>query len=308
LSKLQLDPDVCPQSVIGFAMKSILLQLDTDSLPSVFDRVVAVDAGIDHLFSYGAVNPENVTGLVHGTIFTRGPADLKNTAIFVGGSDVSAGEALFKKILKTFFGPMRVSVMMDSNGCNTTAAAAVALAKKHLPLADTSAIVLGATGPVGLRAAELLAMENARVTLVSRTLDRAEAACKTIRTKVAAAQLYPAAASTPAEFEQACRGQQIVIAAGAAGVCFLESGVPGRLDGLKLAIDLNAVPPFGIADVGVMDKATEKSAVICYGALGVGGLKMKVHKQAVASLLTANDKSLETRALYELALQIAGLS
>ncbi|MFO1000958.1 MAG: hypothetical protein U0936_11495 [Planctomycetaceae bacterium] len=43
-------------------------------------------------------------------------------------------------------------------------------------LADASAIVFGATGPVGLRAAELLALENSRVTLVSRTLDRAEAA------------------------------------------------------------------------------------------------------------------------------------
>ncbi|MFO1000959.1 MAG: methylene-tetrahydromethanopterin dehydrogenase N-terminal domain-containing protein [Planctomycetaceae bacterium] len=84
-------------------MKSILIQFDTDPLPSVFDRVVAVDSNVEHLFSYGGVTPENVTGLVHGAIFTRGPADLKNTAIFVGGSDVSAGEALFR-IQKTFFG------------------------------------------------------------------------------------------------------------------------------------------------------------------------------------------------------------
>ncbi|RLS71243.1 MAG: bifunctional NADP-dependent methylenetetrahydromethanopterin dehydrogenase/methylenetetrahydrofolate dehydrogenase, partial [Planctomycetota bacterium] len=148
-------------------MKSILIQFDTDALPSVFDRVVAVDSNVEHLFSYGGVTPENVVGLVHGAIFTRGPADLKNTAIFVGGSDVAAGEVLFKRIQKTFFGPMRVSVMMDSNGCNTTAAAAIASARKHLSLADASAIVLGATGPVGLRAAELLALENSRVTLVS---------------------------------------------------------------------------------------------------------------------------------------------
>ena len=40
---------------------------------SVFDRVVAIDAGVDELFSYGGVKPEQVAGLVHGAIFTRGP-------------------------------------------------------------------------------------------------------------------------------------------------------------------------------------------------------------------------------------------
>ena len=289
-------------------MKSILIQFDTDALPSVFDRVVAVDSNVEHLFSYGGVTPENVIGLVHGSIFTRGPADLKNTAIFVGGSDVAAGEVLFKKIQKTFFGPMRVSVMMDSNGCNTTASAAIASARKHLSLADASAIVLGATGPVGLRAAELLALENSRVTLVSRTLDRAEAACESVRAKVASARLTPAAASTPEEFEKLAGNQQIVIAAGAAGVCFLSEGALARLDDVKLAIDLNAVPPAGLADVGVMDKAVEKHGTICYGALGVGGLKMKVHKRAVASLFESNTAVLETRALYELALKVAGIS
>ena len=289
-------------------MKSILIQFDTDSLPSVFDRVVAVDSSVEHLFSYGGVTLENVTGLVHGAIFTRGPADLKNTAVFVGGSDVAAGEVLFRKIQKTFFGPMRVSVMMDSNGCNTTAAAAIASARKHLSLADASAIVLGATGPVGLRAAELLALENSQVTLVSRTLDRAEAACELVRAKVASARLNPAAASTPEEFERLAANQQIVIAAGAAGVCFLSEGALARLDEVKLAIDLNAVPPAGLADVGVTDKAVEKHGTICYGALGVGGLKMKVHKRAVASLFESNTAVLETRALYELALNVAGIS
>lgn len=289
-------------------MKSILIQFDTDALPSVFDRVVAVDSDVEHLFSYGGVTPENVTGLVHGAIFTRGPADLKSTAIFVGGSDVSAGEVLFRKVQKTFFGPMRVSVMMDSNGCNTTAAAAIASARKHLSLADASAIVLGATGPVGLRAAELLALENARVTLVSRTLDRAESACESVRARVATARLTAAAASTPEEFERLSAKQQIVIAAGAAGACFLSEGALARMDDVKLAIDLNAVPPAGLADVGVMDKAVDKHGTICYGALGVGGLKMKVHKRAIASLFETNTAVLETRALYELALNVAGIS
>ena len=70
-------------------MKSILVQLDTDPQPSVFDRVVAVDAGVDQLFSYGGATPETVESLVHGAIFTRGVPDLSRTAIFVGGSDVA---------------------------------------------------------------------------------------------------------------------------------------------------------------------------------------------------------------------------
>src|SRR5438105_194091 len=106
-------------------MKKILIQLDTDPQPSTFDRVVAIDAQVDQLFSYGGVRVEDVEPLVHGAIFTRGPKDRANTAIFVGGGNVAAGEKLLSRICATFFGPMRVSVMMDSNGSNTTAAAAV---------------------------------------------------------------------------------------------------------------------------------------------------------------------------------------
>ncbi|MFO1000957.1 MAG: hypothetical protein U0936_11490 [Planctomycetaceae bacterium] len=102
--------------------------------------------------------------------------------------------------------------------------------------------------------------------------------------------------------------QQIIIAAGA--VCPFSSRKTRwlGLSEVKLAIDLNAVPPAGLADVGVMDKAIEKHGTICYGALGVGGLKMKVHKRAVASLFESNTAVLETRALYELALNVAGIS
>src|SRR5262245_39891222 len=103
----------------------ILLQLDPDPQPSVFDGVVAVDAGVEHLFRHGGVAPAAVRDLVYGALFTRGPEDLKRTAIFVGGSDVRAGEAVLKAVAGAFFGPFRVSVLFDANGCNTTAAAAV---------------------------------------------------------------------------------------------------------------------------------------------------------------------------------------
>src|SRR5215469_9758309 len=114
----------------------ILLQLDTDEQPSVFDSVVAIDAGAEHLLRHQAITADNVRERVHGCIFTRGPADLHSTAIFVGGSDVTAGEAVLAEIRRTFFGPMRVSVMLDPSGANTTAAAAVWAARRHLTLAD----------------------------------------------------------------------------------------------------------------------------------------------------------------------------
>src|SRR5438270_5599152 len=121
--------------------RKILVQLDGDPQPSVFDRVVAIDAGTDELFSYGGVRPEQVQNLVHGAIFTRGPKDLRSTAIFVGGSDVALGEKLMQEALRHMlpqFG-LRVSVMLDANGANTTAAAAVRAAGRHLPLKDVHA-------------------------------------------------------------------------------------------------------------------------------------------------------------------------
>jgi len=153
--------------------RKILIQLDPDPQVSTFDSVVAVDAGVDFLFRHGNVEDTDVRSLVHGAMFTRGGENLKNTAIFIGGSSVEAGEALLDQVKRTFFGPVRVSVMMDANGANTTAAAAVLIAGKHVPLAGATALVLGATGPVGQRAVRLLARQGAKVHVGSRAVQRA---------------------------------------------------------------------------------------------------------------------------------------
>ncbi|MBI3467656.1 MAG: hypothetical protein HY000_32000 [Planctomycetes bacterium] len=151
----------------------ILVQLDPDLQPSVFDSVVAIDAGAEHLLRHAGVRPDAVRDLVHGAIFTRGPQDLASTAIFIGGANVAAGEELLAAVRKTFFGPMRVSVMFDANGANTTAAAAVLSAGKHLDLSTATSLVLGGTGPVGQRAVRLLARAGATVRVGSRSRDRA---------------------------------------------------------------------------------------------------------------------------------------
>src|SRR5450432_1153264 len=106
-------------------MLKLLLQLDSSRLPSVFDQVVAYDAGAERIMSQGGVTEAEVRDLVLGCIFTRSPKDMKNTAIFIGGADMSAGEKLLAAATKAFFANFRVSTMLDSNGSNTTAVAAV---------------------------------------------------------------------------------------------------------------------------------------------------------------------------------------
>ncbi len=286
--------------------RKILIQLDSDVHPSVFDRVVAIDAGADEVFSYGGVKPEQVQGLVHGAIFTRGPKDLARTAFFIGGSDVSAGEKLLTEVQKHMlpqFG-LRVSVLLDANGANTTAAAAVRAAARHLDLKTARALVLGGTGPVGQRAALLLARQGAEVRLSSRQLPRAEATAASIRERVPGARVEPRAVGSPGELQSALEGQTLVIAAGAAGVVLLPKSARLACSTLKVAIDLNAVPPVGVEGVGSMDKGKEQEGVIGYGALGVGDTKMKLHKLAVARLFESNDQVLDAEQVYGLAVTL----
>ena len=162
-------------------MKKLLFLFDTDPYASVFDTVVAYDGGADRVTGYANVTPDNVGALVDGTIFTRGGKEKQNTAIFVGGGDMAKGEALLKAVKKKFFGPFRVSVMLDPNGSNTTAAAGVALLAKAKKLKGKKAVVLAGTGPVGMRAAAMLAQEGADVTITSRSKKRAEKAAKRSR-------------------------------------------------------------------------------------------------------------------------------
>lgn len=287
---------------------NILIQLDADSQASTFDAVVAVDAGIDQLFTRSSVAVEDVEALTHGAMFTRGPDDLKHTAIFVGGSDVQKGEALLDAVTSCFFGPMRVSVMLDANGANTTASAAVIAASRHLDLGKTRACVLASTGPVGQRIVQLLAKQGAKVVACSRKADRAEEVCKAVRKRFPESKLHAAASATSAETAAALEGCQVVFAAGAAGVELLSQSTWQVSSSLKVAIDLNAVAPAGIEGIGVMDKATEKNAeqgaVTCYGAIGVGGTKMKIHKEAIRRLFQANDQVFNAEELFELGMEL----
>ncbi|MCU0704992.1 MAG: methylenetetrahydromethanopterin dehydrogenase [Fimbriiglobus sp.] len=281
---------------------TILIQLDTDPQPSAFDRVVAIDAGVQHLFSYGGVTPDAVMPLVHGCIFTRGPKDLAKTAIFIGGSDVTAGETLLAEVRKhllPLFG-LSVSVMLDSNGANTTAAAAVIAASRHLDLKTCKSLVLGSTGPVGQRVARLLAAAGGHVRIGSRSQEKAEVVAAAIRKAVPTANVEGVASSSSTDAPTALDGRELVVAAGAPGAMMLPLKYRAACKSLLVTIDLNGVPPAGIEGVELNDKASNRNDCLCYGALGVGGTKMKIHKAAVAELFKRNDQVFDIEQVFQL--------
>jgi hypothetical protein len=122
-----------------------------------------------------------------------------------------------------------------------------------------------------------------------------------IRTKVPAARLDPVAIASPDDLHHALGDRTLVIAAGAAGVVLLPRAARTACPGLRVAIDLNAVPPLGIEGVGVSDQGSEQDGVVCYGAIGVGQTKMKVHRAAIARLFESNDQILDAEQVYALA-------
>lgn len=284
-------------------MKKLLIQLDSDKHPSSFDRIVPYDAGVDDVLSYGNVVVEDVASLVQGAFFTRGIPDLKNTAIWIGGSHVPTGEALLAAVQKTFFGPFKVSVMLDSNGCNTTAATGVAKIVKALDVRGQRVVVGAGTGPVGMRAAGLLAHEGAKVVLTSRKLDRAQTIADVVSQRfnvtVEAAEL-----TDDASARQALEGAVALFTCGTAGAQVVSRTVWTAIPTLKLIADINAVPPLGIEGIDMNDNGSEREGRISFGALGIGGRKMKVHRACIARLFEANDVIMDAEHVYEVAKEL----
>jgi hypothetical protein len=282
--------------------RTILIQLDTDLAASAFDRIVALDAGADEVLAYAGVLPGQVQGLVHGAIFTRGPKRLHKTALFIGGSNVALAEQLLQTakgcLLPQF--KLTVSILFDPNGANTTAAAAVATAGKHLDLTQTKALVLG-TGPVGTRVARLLAHRGTDVKLAGKTLADAEEACRAIRGGYAAARLEPVETLSEAGLRSALAGRQLVIAAGPPGTTVLPGVIRATASTASVLIDLSAVPPAGIEGIAPMARPAEGDKVFSYGALVVGDLKMKLHKDAIARVFERNDLILDAEEIERLA-------
>jgi hypothetical protein len=288
-------------------VKKILIQLDTDEHPSTFDAIVAHDAGVDELLRYGGIEPDAVRGLVQSAFFTRGPKDLATLAVWVGGSDVGAGEKVLAEVEKAFFGPFRVSAMLDSNGCNTTAATTVARLARELDLKGRRVVIVGA-GAVGLRAAALLIAEGGEVTVsgipASRFGDKAYRRARGLTV----AEERGMDVVEPADDEalaKALDGASIVLAAGPAGLEVLPAAVWRDIDSIEVLADFNAAEPLGIEGTEAQDDLAERDGKRVLGALAIGGPKMKVHKACVRRLFESNDAILDVDGVYEIAKGLA---
>jgi hypothetical protein len=286
------------------AMRKLLLQLDSSRLPSVFDQVVAYDAGADVIMSYGGVTEGDVRDLIHGCIFTRGVKNLHNTAVWIGGSNMSAGEQLLAMAQDALFEPFKVSIMLDSNGSNTTAVAAVVKVEQTLgDLKGKKVLILAGTGPVGQRAAGLLARDGADVTITSRKPEQGEKARQFISARFNV-HVESTTLSDPSKVAEVLDGVEVLVNSGPAGVQMVPRGAWASRKTLKIAVDLNAVPPLGIEGVEVDDEGRERYGVVAFGAFGVGNFKTKLHKACVARLFTRNDLVMDAEAIAEVARQL----
>jgi hypothetical protein len=286
-------------------VKKILIQLDTDQHPSTFDSIVAHDAGVDALLRYGGVEPDAVRGLVQSAFFTRAPGD-SNLAVWVGGSSVGAGEEVLEQVKESFFGPFRVSVMLDSNGCNTTACTTVARLAGEIDLKGRRAVIVGA-GAVGLRAAKLLIDEGCDVTVAGipkdRFKDKEYRRARGLKTAEERG-MQIAEPEDDAALKDLLDGASLVLAAGPAGVELLPESVWREIDSIEVLADFNAAEPLGIEGTDAQDDMKEYDGKRVLGALAIGGPKMKVHKTSIQRLFETNEAVLDVEGVYEIAKEL----
>jgi len=302
-------------------MKKILIQLDSDKFPSTFDCIVAHDAGADVVQSYASVTPADVRGLVLSAFFTRGIPDLHTLAVWIGGSDVEAGEALLQEARRTFFGPFKISLMLDSNGCNTTASTAIAKLSRETDLRGKTALVIG-PGPVGLRAAILLASEGAQVQITSipssllGTRFNPGLSARTIESGRKAAREFDAASPATGGRIRVDEAQdmevlhrfldraEVAVAAGPAGLRILPLVSWSKSGSVKWLLDFNLTEPLGIEGIKPGDDFAVYDGKRALGALAIGNPKMKVHKACIAGLFERNDLVLDAEGVYRIAKQL----
>jgi len=258
----------------------------------------------DEVMARGGVTEADVRDLIYGCIFTRGPKDLKNTAAFIGGADMAVGEQLLAAAQKAFFGPFRISLLLDSNGSNTTAVAAVVrMLQAAGGVRGQKAIVVSGTGPVGRRAAGLLAKAGATVVITSRKADAGEAASRAVAQRFGG-QVSAAVVAGAGEAAPVLEGAALLLNAGPAGVQMVPHAAWAGRKGLRVAVDVNAVPPLGIEGVQEHDDGVEKDGAKVFGALAIGDLKMKLHKACIARLFERNDLVLDAETILDIAQEL----
>ena len=62
---------------------------------------------------------------------------------------------------------------------------------------------------------------------------------------------------------------------------------------------------FIMRGIEATDKAKERDGVVCYGAIGVGGTKMKIHRSTIQWLFTANNLVLDAEEVLAIGREIS---
>ena len=108
----------------------------------------------------------------------------------------------------------------------------------------------------------------------------------------------------PAALPELCKDIDVLLNSGPAGVQMVPRSVWTSAKSLKVAVDLNAVPPLGIEGIEVNDAGVTRDGVVVFGAFGVGNFKTKLHKACVARLFTRNDLVLDAETIAEIAREL----
>lgn len=289
----------------------ILHMLTTAKNLSPFDVNMAVDAGWITTIPYINVEPSEVRGLVQDAIFSRSPKGLKNTGIFIGGRDAKQALDMLKASKNSMVPPFEVSVFADPSGAFTTAAGMVASVEKVLAtkfnttLVGKNVLALGGTGPVGQIAAVLAAQAGANVRIIGRQLDKAQLTADLCNIEYGEGKIN-ITAGADADKAEYIKTADVVFATGAAGIELLSAALIASAPQLKVAADVNAVPPAGIAGVDAMDDsvplADSKSGAVGIGALAIGNVKYQAQSRLLKQMIES-DKPVYLR--FEQAFQVA---
>jgi len=249
---------------------------------SPFDVTLAADAGFDMVIPFTNVEPLKVAAMVQDAIFCRPPKRFNDTGIFIGGRDVHLATDMFQNAKNAMVGPFQVGVFADPNGAYTTSASIVALVEKVLKnhtakgLQGRKVAVFG-TGPVGLCTAILAAQQGANVKLCQLVADDDERSAKRFcdRYKV---HVEWVSAQTHEEKDKEIQDTEVVMCAARAGVRILERSLSCAKN-LIVAADTNAVPPSGVAGIGLHDMGAAVefggTRFLGIGPLAIGNLKYK---------------------------------
>lgn len=262
---------------------------------SPFDVNMAVDAGYQVVVPYADVGIDNIAALTQDAIFSRGPKGVAHTGLFIGGRDVVLAADMLLRAREAMVPPFEVSVFADPSGAYTTAAALVAGVERHLRRSHGTdfegkrIVVLGGTGPVGVIAGVLAARAGALVSIASsRGLEAAQAASSRINARFNV-QTRGADAQSNEALDITLSRAEVVFSTAAAGVQVMNTRQVDQASQLLAAADVNAVPPAGIAGVGVADdgKPFGLHRALGIGALAIGNVKYQVQRRLFERMLAS---------------------